>query len=72
MLKRFFLIVCGSFVGAFLALVVFMISAILLSMAMMNFGKSAKVADKSILHLCLEGPMEERAGAEQLDVMSLI
>ena len=73
MLKRFFLIVCGSFVGTFLALVVFMLSAILLSVAMLNMGKGGhKVADKSVLHLCLEGPMEERVGAEELDVMSLI
>ena len=72
MLKRFFLIVCGSFVGAFLALMVFMLSAVLLSVAMLNMGKGHKVADKSVLHLCLEGPMEERMGAEELNVMSLL
>ena len=72
MLKRFILIVCGSFVGAFLALMVFMLTAVLLSVAMMNMGKGHKVTDKSVLHLCLEGVMEERAGEEQLGVMDLI
>ena len=72
MLKRFILIVCGSFVGAFLALVVFFISAIMLSMALMKMGSSQKVADNSVLHLCLEGAMDERQGNEEVNVMGLV
>ena len=72
MLKRFILIVCGSFVGAFLALVVFFLSAILLSMALMKMGSSQKVPDKAVLHLCLEGAMDERQGNEEVSVMSLV
>lgn len=72
MLKRFILIVCGSFVGAFLALVVFFLSAVLLSMALMKMGSSQKVPDKAVLHLCLEGAMDERQGNEEVSVMSLV
>ena len=72
MLKRFILIVCGSFVGAFLALVVFFFSAILLSMALMKMGSSEKVPDKAVLHLCLEGAMDERQGNEEVSIMGLV
>ena len=71
MLKRFFLIVCGSFVGAFLALVVFVFSAILISLAMMKMGKAQSIPDKAILHLHLSGIMQERPGNEEIDMLTL-
>ena len=64
MLKKFFLIVCGSFVGTFLALVVFTLSAVFVSMAIFSsMGKATgvKLEDNSILYIRLEGQLDERA-----------
>ena len=60
MMKKFLLIVCGSFVGTTLALLVFMLMSIVFSIAMMSIGgsmgkASASVQKNSILHLKLEG-----------------
>lgn len=63
MLKKFFLVVCGSFVGAILAFTFLMISSIIMSFAI--FGSMSKVqtqsVDKnSILHIQLTGELVER------------
>ena len=48
MMKKFILIVCGSFVGAFLAFMFFMIAAMIMSFAIMgsmgSMGSSKKTA----------------------------
>lgn len=77
MMKKFLLIVCGSFVGTTLALMVFMLSAIVFSIAMMSMGgqmgnKTASVQKNSILHIKLEGEITERDGNAQLDMTSLM
>lgn len=64
MLKKFFLIVCGSFVGAFLALIVVTLLSILMSFVI--FGSlassmgSAKIEKNSIMYMRLEGTLNER------------
>ena len=74
MMKKFILIVCGSFVGAFLAFLFFMISAIVMSFAIMGSGsgKSVNVSKHSILKLDLGTEIEERGGSGELDMMSLL
>lgn len=68
MLKRFFLIVCGSFVGAFLAIVFVILSSIITSFAIMaSMGGSTptkSVEKNSILYINLEGEVTERAVAD--------
>ena len=64
MLKKFFLIVCGSFVGSFLALIVFTLSAVFVSIAIFSsMGKASgvKLEKNSILYIRLEGQLDERA-----------
>ena len=76
MMKKFILIVCGSFVGAFLAFL-FMVFAMILSFAIMgSMGmggkKSASVSKHSILKIDLGTDISERGGSEALDMMSLL
>ena len=79
MMKKFILIVCGSFVGAFLAFMFFMIAAMVMSFAIMgsmSMGSGTKsavsVSKHSILKLDLGTTINERDGAEAVDMMSLI
>ncbi|MBQ9585920.1 MAG: signal peptide peptidase SppA [Muribaculaceae bacterium] len=77
MLKKFFLVVCGSFVGVFLALIFFTISAIVMSFAIFgsmssSMNKAPKVEKNSILYIDLEGTLEERVAAENVQFMSLM
>lgn len=77
MMKKFLLIVCGSFVGVFLALTVFVISSIIMSIAMMSMGgkmsnMSGSVSDNSILNIELSGEITERAQGAQMSPMSLM
>lgn len=78
MMKKFILIVCGSFVGAFLAFLFFMFAAMLMSigimgsMAKMGSKKSVSVAKHSILKLDLGTSISERGGNDPLDMMSLM
>lgn len=64
MLKKFFLIVCGSFVGAFLALIVVTLLSIVMSFVI--FGSlssslgSTKIEKNSIMYMRLEGSLNER------------
>ena len=76
MMKKFILIVCGSFVGAFLAFL-FMVFAMIMSFAIMgSMGmggkKSASVSKHSILKIDLGTDISERGGSEALDMMSLL
>ena len=78
MMKKFILIVCGSFVGAFLAFLFFMIAAMMMSigimgaMGSMGSKKSVNVSKHSILKLDLGTSIEERGGDEPIDMMSLM
>ena len=68
MMKKFILIVCGSFVGAFLAFLFFMFAAMMMSigimgaMGSMGSKKSVNVSKHSILKLDLGTSIEERGG----------
>ena len=77
MMKKFILIVCGSFVGAFLAFMFFMISAMIMSfviMGSMSMGgkKNAIVSKHSILKIDLGTNISERGGSDPMDMMSLL
>ena len=75
MMKKFILIVCGSFVGAFLAFMFFMISAIIMSIAIMgsmDSMKSGGVSSHSILKLDLGTEIKERGGGQDFDMMTLL
>ncbi len=77
MMKKFLLIVCGSFVGTTLALLVFMLMSIVFSIAMMSMGDSmgkstASVQKNSILHLKLEGEIAEREGGGDMSMMAML
>lgn len=78
MLKRFFLNLLSSFVGAWIALALFLLSAILLVMGFMgNFALSSKgnfeqVKSRSILMIDLEGAIVEREIASEPDIYSVI
>lgn len=64
MLKKFFLIVCGSFVGAFLAMVFVILASIITSFAIMaSIGNSSStsVEKNSILYLNLDGEVTDRS-----------
>ena len=79
MMKKFILIVCGSFVGAFLAFMFFMIATMIMSfiiMGSMSMGggkKSAAVVSKhSILDIDLGTEISERGGNDAVDMMTLL
>lgn len=64
MMKKFILTVCGSLVGAFLALVVFCLCAVAVSFSIMAaFAKSEvqSIQDHSMLYIKLSGPIAERS-----------
>ena len=77
-MKKFILIVCGSFVGAFLAFMFFMIATMIMSFAIMgsmSFGGSKKavsVSKHSILKIDLGTVVSERSGSEGLDMMAML
>lgn len=74
MLKKFFLVVCGSFVGSFLALIFFTITAVLMSFVIfssMNSTMGVNLEKKSILYIRLEGELKERP-SEMSEMMAMI
>ena len=77
-MKKFILIVCGSFVGAFLAFLFFMFAAMIMSfgimgsMSKMGSKKTVTVGKHSILKLDLGTSISERSGNDPLDMMSLM
>ena len=77
MLKKFFLVVCGSFVGVFLALLFFTLTSIIMSFVIFGsmssaMGGSAKVEKNSILYVNLEGSLNERDAAMGGSIMSFM
>ena len=78
MMKKFILIVCGSFVGAFLAFMFFMIAAMIMSFAIMgsmslgSSKSSVTVSKHSILKIDLGTDISERGGNDPVDMMSLL
>jgi protease-4 len=78
MMKKFILIVCGSFVGAFLAFLFFMLAAMIMSFGIMGAmggatsKKAVSVSKHSILKLDLGTTIDERSGLEAIDMMSLM
>ena len=79
MMKKFILIVCGSFVGAFLAFMFFMIAAMIMSFTIMgsmgsmgNAKKAVSVSKHSILKLDLGTTISERSGNEEIDMFSMM
>ena len=76
MLKKFFLVVCGSFVGVILALILFTLASVLASFAI--FGSMAskmggtKIEKNSIMYVKLSGTLNEREGAGNIAFMSLM
>ena len=78
MMKKFILIVCGSFVGAFLASLFFMVASMIMSFAIMgSMGMNSKkktvsVSKHSILKLDLGTTISERGGQPPIDMMSLL
>lgn len=74
MLKKFFLVVCGSFVGSFLALIFFTITAVLMSFVIfssMSSSMGVKLEKKSILYIRLDGELNERP-SEMSQMMAMI
>ena len=78
MMKKFILIVCGSFVGAFLAFMFFMFAAMMMSFAIMgtmsmgSAKKAVSVSKHSILKIDLGTEIVERGGDEAIDMMSML
>ena len=77
MMKKIVLIVCGSFVGAFLAFLIFLFAAMIMSFGIMgsmgSSGKKAVSVNKhSILKLDLGTTINERSGGEKIDMMTLL
>lgn len=75
MLKKFFLVVCGSFVGVILALIFFTLSSILISFAIfgsMANAKGGKIEKNSIMYVKLEGMLNERSSGGSNSLMSLM
>ncbi|MCQ2288078.1 MAG: signal peptide peptidase SppA [Muribaculaceae bacterium] len=75
MMKKFLLIVCGSFVGMWLAMLVFSFISILFAFAVIGMaasGGSKAVSEHSILHLNLAGTIEERASNTSADFVGMM
>lgn len=76
MLKKFFLVVCGSFVGVILALILFTLMSVLASFAI--FGSmaskmgSTKIEKNSIMYVKLSGVLNERESGGNVAFMSLM
>ncbi len=75
MLKKFFLVVCGSFVGVFLALLFFTLTAVIASFVIfgsMSSKMSPKIEKNSIMYVKLEGTLNERDGVGNTSMLSLM
>ena len=78
MMKKFILIVCGSFVGAFLAFLILLFVGMIMSFAIMGSmsmkGNKAPVSigKHSILKIDLGTTIQERGDVEPMDMMSLL
>lgn len=78
MLKKFFLNTLSSFVGAWLALVLVVVSSMILLFGMIGSGIASEMGDaeqlksKSILTIDLSGAISERESATSPDITSLV
>ena len=77
MMKKFILIVCGSFVGVWLALTFFTIASVIMSFAifgsMASMGsQTVNVKNNSLLYIDLSGPINERSGLDDINPLALI
>lgn len=77
MMKKFLLIVCGSFVGTFLALFFCIIASMIMSFAIMGASsmgskKTASVDKNSILYIALDGDINERGGGTPVSMMDMM
>lgn len=77
MMKKFILIVCGSFVGVWLALIFFTIASVIMSFAifgsMASMGsQTVNVKNNSLLYIDLSGPINERSGLDDINPLALI
>lgn len=78
MLKKFFLNTLSSFVGAWLALVLVVVSSMILLFGMIGSGIASEMGDveqlksKSILAIDLSGAISERESATAPDITSLV
>lgn len=78
MLKKFFLNTLSSFVGAWLALVLIVVSSMILLFGMIGSGIASEMGDaeqlksKSILTIDLSGAISERESATAPDLTSLV
>ena len=76
MMKKFLLVVCGSFVGVTLALTVFFFSSFVFGVALASMGDKMKAATgiekNSILYIDLGTVITEREGSGDVDVMGLL
>lgn len=78
MLKRFFLNMLSSFVGAWVALALFLLSAFMLCMGLLGnmatslSAETESVKSRSILKIKLDGAIIEREAATEPDLMSVI
>ena len=77
MLKKFFLNVVSSFVGAWIAIVLFGVVAVLVCIGVVasmgvSSTKSESVSKGSVMTINLEGEIEERETPMELDYMSLL
>lgn len=78
MLKKFFLNTLSSFVGAWLALVLVVVSSMILLFGMIGSGIASEMGDaeqlksKSILTINLDGAVSERESATAPDLTSLV
>lgn len=74
-MKKFFLNLLTSFMGAWLAIVLAGIVAVVIIIAMISgamAGNLEQVSEGCILKVDLDGPIRERAGGSQMDLMSVV
>lgn len=76
-MKKFILIVCGSFVGVWLALTFFTIASVIMSFAifgsMASMGsQTVNVKNNSLLYIDLSGQINERSGLDDINPLALI
>lgn len=76
MLKRFFLIVCGSFVGTFLALMFVVLTTIIMSFvifgSMSSSMNKSKIEKNSIMYMRLDGTLSERETIDASSFMTMM
>lgn len=75
MMKKFVLVVCGSFVGSFLAFITFTLCALAISFSLlfsMSSTHKTSIKDKSVLYLKLNGVIAESDESTQSGIIDLI